>query len=145
MHTVRNDDGTLSTWTEREWTSRARKCTIDRRRPAHTFAKVHVTLTADGNGWVDLTATWHRDPPYGDRQEISQCWYFHDTDSGRWSVEYGYDGRAWVLFGPAMAPDGYPLDRTIKGSLIEATEYIARNIGRAEDEGRAAPMGGEQR
>jgi hypothetical protein len=138
-HTVHHADGTISTWIEREWTAGGQRCTIDRRRPSHTTAKAYVRLTAEGNGWVDLTTTWHREPPYSSYQEFSRCWWYVDSDGGRWTVEYGHDGRRWVLFGPAMAPDGYPLDRTIKGSLIGATEYIARNIARAQDADVAVP------
>jgi hypothetical protein len=132
-HHVLGADGVTRIWTEREWTAKGKTCTIDRRRPAHTIAKAHVTLTADSNGWVQVTATWHREPPYDSYDKIARRWYFHDADGDRWSVEYGYDGRYWVLFGPSGRPDGYTLDRTIKGSLIAATEYIARTIARGQD------------
>lgn len=120
-------DGTLRTATEREWSADS-SCRIARDRATAT---VDTRLTTEDDE-VNLTATWHRDPPDEGRRYANR-WLHHDPDGGRWSVEFGYDGRWWCLFGPDGTPWGNLLQNTIAGSLTEATEYIARCIARTKD------------
>ena len=125
-------DGVLRSAVAREW-SAAGTCRIARNR---STATVEMRLTTEGDE-IALTVAWERQPPDEDRRNAI-CWRHHDPEGGRWSVEYGYDGRFWCLFGPDGSPWGDVLWSTISMSLIKATEVIARRIAYYKDWERRA-------
>jgi hypothetical protein len=130
QHYIQTADGSIRTAVEREWRA-AVTCRISSDRAS---AAVAVTLTTEGDE-VTLGATWLREPP--DDARYATLWSHRDPAGGRWSVEYGYDGRFWCLFGPCGSPWGRSLGSTIAGSLADATEYMARAVARAKDKGLA--------
>ncbi|WP_431728532.1 hypothetical protein [Verrucosispora sp. TAA-831] len=121
-------DGTVRRVTEREWTA---TCSVRIARDRSTAAaSAHLTTKGDE---VKLAAIWHREDPKEWGNRYATRWNHRDADGGCWSVEYGYDGRFWCLFGPEGSPWGHLLTNTISSALAEATEYMARTVARARD------------
>ncbi len=102
-------------------------------------AQVAVRLRNDGDDDVSVSVTWTRETPDTEAgHKIARVWRRVDPDGGRWSIEYGYEGRWWILFGPNGSPWGELLAPVLAGSLIEATEYAVRHGERAT--GSSAPV-----
>jgi hypothetical protein len=85
-----------------------------------------VTLTRLPDGEQDVTVIrWSPDAPYPGHK-ICRAWRHFDREGGRWSVEYGYDGRWWVLFGPDGSPFGdVTLARRTEEALARASMWPA--------------------
>lgn len=123
---------------EREWRRTESSFSLTRDR---STATVMVRVAAEG-AELDLILEWLREAPETELtgHKICRRWYHLDESGGRWSAEYGYDGRWWVLFGPNGTPWGETLQRTAEDSLIEATEYLARQKAREQDRGQRAAV-----
>ncbi len=123
--------GGIQAVAQREWIATGATCKIHRPRNRHSTSATVIVRLAAKDAEVSLLAVWNREEP--DEGRNANRWVHRDQDGGRWSVEYGYDGRYWCLFGPGGTPWGELLQNTIAGSLNEATEYIARAMARAKD------------
>ncbi len=70
---------------------------------------------------------WTPDEPQPG-QAMRRTWRHVDQHGGRWSIERGYDGCMWMLFGPNGDPWGYRLQTTIDHSLGEASVWVAAEM-----------------
>jgi hypothetical protein len=94
-----------------DWT-RYPNVTPDRWNGRVVFRAQHTDKLASVTLWRlpdlaedEAVLRWARDTPYPGH-EIYRTWRHIDRAGGSWSVEYGYDGRWWVLFGPDGTPFG---------------------------------------
>lgn len=135
---VQRPDGSIAALRRRTWTLADATIRIARDR---STAVVTIKLATDGDE-LHHTATWYRQPPnpWNTSQRYARTWTHHDEDNARWAIEYGYDGRWWCLFGRDGTPWGKLLDNTLRGSLAEATEHIARLHAAVRDDHLGDPV-----
>ncbi len=105
-----------------------------------------IVRTQDGGKVVDVTllslpdqqefrtnVAWTPDKPQPGHT-IRRTWRHVDPDGGRWTIERGYDGCVWMLFGPNGDPWGYRLLTTIDHSLGEASVWVATEMRPREND-----------
>ena len=88
--------------------------------------QVSITLRASDGEQREYAFTWTRRPADLDYEARSTRWTYTTPNGGEWKADFGYSGRWWSLYGPDGVPFGRLLQSSIRASLIEASEYIAK-------------------